>query len=323
VGLDDPEKLKSIADITSIWVEEGTELTQLDFDQLDLRLRGETEYYKQIIITFNPTDERHWLKKRFFDTSSDNTHIHHSTFQHNAFLDAEYKQVLLSQAQYNANYYQIYALGEWGKTTVKSPFMYNFDITKHTVKDLVPMPNTSYRLSFDFNVNPFVCLIMQISQDNKKVYFLQELILNNGDVPTMCARIKQILTPFELSRCYVTGDAMQRKKEITQRDNLNAWIMIQRELGISDSRMQVPRSNPLIANSQKLCNLILHNHPCVLFDSKMATTINDMMFVECNPDGNKISILKDRSNEDRRADALDAVRYAFNTWFSDYMIKYK
>ena len=66
-GLDDVERLKSIAGITSIWVEEATELTEGDFDQIDLRLRGETANYKQIILSFNPIDESHWLKKRFFD----------------------------------------------------------------------------------------------------------------------------------------------------------------------------------------------------------------------------------------------------------------
>ena len=55
-GLDDVEKLKSIQGITSIWIEEATELEKSDFDQLDLRLRGETKGYKQFIITFNPID---------------------------------------------------------------------------------------------------------------------------------------------------------------------------------------------------------------------------------------------------------------------------
>ena len=60
-GLDDVEKLKSIHAITSIWIEEATELEKGDLDQLDLRLRGDTANYKQIIITFNPIDETHWL----------------------------------------------------------------------------------------------------------------------------------------------------------------------------------------------------------------------------------------------------------------------
>ena len=38
-GLDDVEKLKSIYDITGIWIEEASEITEEDFSQLDIRLR--------------------------------------------------------------------------------------------------------------------------------------------------------------------------------------------------------------------------------------------------------------------------------------------
>ena len=51
-GLDDPEKIKSIAGITGILIEEATELTKADFIQLDLRLRGITKYPKQIFVLF-------------------------------------------------------------------------------------------------------------------------------------------------------------------------------------------------------------------------------------------------------------------------------
>ena len=40
-GIDDPERIKSIVGITDIWVEEATELTEEDFDQLNLRLRSD------------------------------------------------------------------------------------------------------------------------------------------------------------------------------------------------------------------------------------------------------------------------------------------
>ncbi|MDY2585008.1 PBSX family phage terminase large subunit [Helicobacter sp.] len=66
-GMDDSEKIKSIDGITSIWIEEASELSLEDFTQLDLRLRGITKVHKQIILTFNPVSAEHWLKKRFFE----------------------------------------------------------------------------------------------------------------------------------------------------------------------------------------------------------------------------------------------------------------
>lgn len=44
-GLDDVEKLKSIYDITGIWIEEASELLEADFNQLDIRLRTQCPYY--------------------------------------------------------------------------------------------------------------------------------------------------------------------------------------------------------------------------------------------------------------------------------------
>ena len=66
-GLNDVERLKSIEGITGIWIEEASEITAEDFRQLDIRMRGKTKHYKQIIISFNPVSITHWLKKEFFD----------------------------------------------------------------------------------------------------------------------------------------------------------------------------------------------------------------------------------------------------------------
>lgn len=115
-GLDDVEKLKSIYNITGIWIEEASELLESDFNQLDIRLRGETRYYKQIIITFNPVNILHWLKKRFFDTLPENATVHESTYHDNRFLDEDNKKVLEGYKDTDEYYYMVYCLGQWGVT---------------------------------------------------------------------------------------------------------------------------------------------------------------------------------------------------------------
>lgn len=115
-GMDDPEKLKSIHDITGIWIEEGSELTQDDFSQLDIRLRGKTKYYKQIIISFNPVSILHWLKKRFFDYKDPKGRIrtHESSYLDNRFLPQEDRDTLESFKDTDPYYYQVYCLNQWG-----------------------------------------------------------------------------------------------------------------------------------------------------------------------------------------------------------------
>lgn len=71
-GLDDVLKITSITVEKGVlcwaWLEEAYEVTKEDdFNILDESIRGEcpAPLFKQWTITFNPWNERHWLKKRF------------------------------------------------------------------------------------------------------------------------------------------------------------------------------------------------------------------------------------------------------------------
>lgn len=116
-GLDDTEKLKSITfakgELTDVWIEEASETLEADFNQLNIRLRGKGTH-KQIVVSFNPIDVNHWLKKRFFDRKDDNVRIVHTTYKDNRFLDDEYVELLESYRETDPYYYAVYCLGEWG-----------------------------------------------------------------------------------------------------------------------------------------------------------------------------------------------------------------
>jgi len=116
-GMDDPEKIKSIAGITRVWVEEASELKQEDFQQLNLRLRGRDDL--QITLTFNPIDEEHWLKSYFFDNPGvrEKTTIIKTTYKDNKFIDDTYKEVLEGYKLIDQNYYKVYCLGDFGGIT--------------------------------------------------------------------------------------------------------------------------------------------------------------------------------------------------------------
>lgn len=115
-GLDNVEKLKSIYNITGIWIEEASELQMGDFNQLDIRLRGKTAYYKQMIISFNPISITHWLKARFFDNPDPRATVHESTYKDNRFLDEEAIATLERFKEIDEYYYMVYCLGMWGVT---------------------------------------------------------------------------------------------------------------------------------------------------------------------------------------------------------------
>lgn len=175
-GLDDPEKLKSIAGITSEWIEETTELTEEDFTQSDLRMRGKTETYKQIIMTFNPISSMHWIKKRFFDTSNE-AHILKTTYLDNRFLDSDYVEVLKNLETQNPDMYKIYTQGEWG--TLTELIYNNWDVIDTSGIDF---DEIIAGVDFGYN-NPSVYLTIGIK--DKEVYILNEIYqshLKNSDL---------------------------------------------------------------------------------------------------------------------------------------------
>ena len=169
MGLDDVEKLKSIVGITGVWIEEASELTREDFMQLDLRLRGRTAQYKQIILTFNPISVLNWLKKHFFDVPKEITTVLRTTYKDNRFIDPEYAQVIEDLKDQDYVYYQVYALGEWG-------ILGNLIFTNYVVEP-IPTDDAAYKtvysgLDFGFN-NPSVFL--KVGERDRELYVYSEL----------------------------------------------------------------------------------------------------------------------------------------------------
>lgn len=117
-GLDDVEKIKSCTfargDLSDVWIEEASEITEDDFDQLDLRLRGKTAPSFQITLTFNPIDSMHWIKRKFYDEADPRAHCVLSTYKDNKWCDEETKANLELLKEKNPYLYDVYARGEWG-----------------------------------------------------------------------------------------------------------------------------------------------------------------------------------------------------------------
>lgn len=177
-GLDNKEKLKSIKDITGLWLEEASDFTLDDFTQLDLRLRGKHILnYKQVILSFNPISSKHWLKTRFFDTKDEDATVLHTTYKNNRFLDDKYIQTLEKLKQTNYTYYQVYALGKWG---VLKGIIY----TNYTIIDEMPKDTLIHRYGIDFGFNhPTACTEIKIDGENLYLdEILYESMLTNTDL---------------------------------------------------------------------------------------------------------------------------------------------
>ena len=122
-GFDNVEKLASTTVekgcICWVWIEEAFEIArEEDFDKLDLSMpRGQVKppLFKQTTITFNPWDENHWLKRRFFDTPRADTLAMTTNYTCNEFLDATDRALYTDMQKRQPRRYAVAGLGQWGK----------------------------------------------------------------------------------------------------------------------------------------------------------------------------------------------------------------
>ena len=149
-GLDDVEKIKSITfengELTDIWIEEATETQEADINQLKVRLRG-GKSKKQMILSFNPINIQHWIKKHFMDSKL--ATVCFSTYKDNKFLTEEDKKAL-EDLKYTDEYtYEVYCLGHWGvvgKTV--------FDARKITKRlEEIPRPLMTGYFTYNYDGN--------------------------------------------------------------------------------------------------------------------------------------------------------------------------
>lgn len=114
-GLDDVEKIKSITfangELTDIWVEEATECQEADINQLKVRLRG-GKSKKQMVLSFNPINIQHWIKKHFIDSGL--ATVCFSTYKDNKFLTDDDRKALEDLRMTDEYTYEVYCLGKWG-----------------------------------------------------------------------------------------------------------------------------------------------------------------------------------------------------------------
>lgn len=212
-GLDDVEKIKSIERITSIWIEEATETEEREVDQLDMRLRGDLGTYKQMLLTFNPIDANHWIKRRFFDQHIDDCVIDQSTARDNPWIDRQYLKVLDALQHQDRVLYEIYALGQWG--VLEGMIYHNWEVCKEWPETF---DDTIYGIDFGFN-NPTA--IMEVNYRDQNIFereLLYESGLTNAD---LLARMDALITN---KSAFIYADCAEPARiEEMRRAGWNVW----------------------------------------------------------------------------------------------------
>jgi phage terminase large subunit len=195
LGMDDSEKIKSLSNPTSTWLEEPTELTEEDFNQIDLRLRGfvpklpdGTDGYFQHLMTYNPIHYQHWIRDRWHKKPQvelsdgrgfmgEEFTLLKTTYLDNRFVGAQYRQVMDNLRQVDEVTWRIYALGEWA---VPEDLVYS----NWASIDALPSSYDETFCGLDFGFNNPTALV-QVFVKDREIYLwlrLYESGLTNADL---------------------------------------------------------------------------------------------------------------------------------------------
>lgn len=178
-GLDDPLKVTSVTvDVGSLcflWIEEAYEImSESDFDMLDESIRGEVPkgHFKQITLTFNPWNERHWIKGRFFDKVDKDVLAITTNYTCNEWLDRSDLNVFERMKTNNPRRYQVAGLGNWG--IVDGLVYENFEERLFTLEEIKDY-KTVAGLDFGYTNDPTAFFIGFLDKKGSILYVWDEM----------------------------------------------------------------------------------------------------------------------------------------------------
>lgn len=311
-GLDDPLKVTSITVdqgvLCWLWIEEAYEImSEDDFNTIDESIRGEVPegLFKQVTMTFNPWNEHHWIKKRFFDAEPDPDILAMTTnYLCNEWLDAADKKIFETMKKNNPRRYRVAGLGDWGIVeglvyenwkeeafVLMSRKEFN-DMNESDRPDNVVFLDDVQNgngLDFGYTNDPSAAFIGFVDLKNSKIYVWDEMYekgLSNK-------KIYENISKLGYSKERFTGDSAEPKSI----DELKGYGL--RIAGATKGKDSVNNGIQWIQD----CEIIIHPR-CVNFLTEIANYTWDK-----DKFGNKLNVPIDDFNH-----LMDAMRYGLEKY---------
>lgn len=319
-GLDDAEKIKGLSSFKRVVLDELSEFDETDYKQIRLRLRGIEG--QQIIGTFNPIKETHWIKKKVFDKQkwhdipmevvidgqlipeeltkvksikmneprimmhkrtgemiehAPDTVVIQTTYLNNfwvvgspdgtyGYYDEQCIATFEYDREHDPDYYNVYALGEWGVIRTGSEFFGSFNRGNH-VAETVYDPSLPVHLSVDSNVLPYISIsFWQIAIDSsqKQIRQIDEICAEspNNTVRKAARLTTKRLQAMGVCKVVLHGDASTRAAnniDDEKRSFHDLFIDTLQKEGI-EVEDKVSNRNPSVPMSGEFINAIYDNN---------------------------------------------------------------
>jgi phage terminase large subunit len=328
MGVDNPEKLKSLTQAKYIWVEEATELSKEDYMQVTLRLRGVSKHTKRFFLTFNPVSDSHWIKERFFDNppalEREKILICHSTYRDSLrFLDREYPIRMEALKDIDHTYWDVYANGNWGVWDRETLYAQYFEESLHCVDaEIRAHPEYDLYLSFDFNITN-TCIVCQFAKNavgNNHYATINVLkTYRIGDLGDMCEMIR---SEYPGMRYIINGDPAGQARSAFTSGNISAYQLIANYMQLTMNNIQIMRSSPSHLNTRIVDTLLFSKSKIRISKPNNKILITDLKEAKVD---RRISLDTWKQRNPDKSHALDAWRYfSFANFFeiaSDYNIR--
>lgn len=218
VGLDNEEKLLSIAGITDVFIEEVYEVPKEIVDQLNLRMRGKAPN-QQIYMAFNPISAKHWLYDFCEGSTRPESSIYsQSTFRDNPFLPDEYVKALEDMYRTNPNKARVFCDGNWG-ADVEGLVYKNHVLTDFDINELIKQ-GLEVRVGIDWGfVDPTTVVVSLFDKQKKEIYIIGEFYKRGATLEEIKDGIIQL--GISKQKMYCDG-AEPDKVDYLRRNGFNA-----------------------------------------------------------------------------------------------------
>jgi phage terminase large subunit len=143
-------------------------------------------------LTFNPWNEHHWLKKRFFDYPDDETLAMTTNYLMNEWLDAADRKVFETMRTKNPRRYKVAGLGDWG--IVDGLVYENWEEKLFSIDEVraVKGVDSAFGLDFGYTNDPSALWCGFIDEASKTIWVFDEMYKKGMSNEAIAAEIQRM-----------------------------------------------------------------------------------------------------------------------------------
>ena len=295
IGLDEETKLLSLNGIGAIFIEEAYEVPKSIVEQLNLRLRGDTDN-KQIIMAFNPISKNHWLYD-FCEVNPPASFIYtHSTYKDNPFLDSEYIHELEELYTRNPQKARIFCNGEWGVDS-EGLVIQNWKAEEFDAMELASL-GYEHRVGMDVGwIDPSAIIETLYDKENRTIYVFNEFYKSGCQLSELADAIRNM----NLTKSKIFVDSAEpRTIQFFKNERINA-------VGCAKGKDSVKAGLMFLQD-----NLIIVHPRCI----KFITELENFSYVKSKQTG---EWTEDTTHE--FSHAIDACRYGYSDIYTNKKLR--